>query len=121
MHKTILAAALALGLGGCLTPTPAPSPATPVASAIDPYLVAGTQALIHAEAAYTVAARATTAAVRSGVIPASYAPYIREVNQYANAALDAGGRAQSGADKLRHASMVRLMTDRLRSLLPGGG
>lgn len=120
MRRILMAAAMALGLAAC---TPAVEGgggvnSTPTVTTADHLMVEATQALIVAENSYTVVATAATAAVKAGVVPAASAPALRALNTQANAALDAAGRAQSGAEKLRHVGGLRAVTDRLRALIP---
>lgn len=119
----VLAAALALTACGQAPPLedlPRPDPQEQGSVAGDAVLAHGTQALIAANNTYTVVATGVATAARAGLIPARYGPTLRELNRQINEALEAGGRAQTGADKLRAAGIVRLLTERLRSFLPGG-
>ena len=127
MRRLMLVAALALGLAACTPDTGGGGVnSTPVAAATDHLMVEATQALIVAENSYTVTASAAATAARAGAIPASLVPTVREINRQANKALDAAGKAQSGAEKLRHVAGLKELTAKLRSFVPipflrGGG
>lgn len=126
MRRLMMMAVLALGLAACTPSDPGGVVSTPAPVTQNDLMVKATQALIVAENTYTVTATAATAAVKAGVVPAASAPTLRSLNEQAGRALDAAGKAQTGAEKLRHVGGLQLITDQLKRLIPtrflrGGG
>jgi len=115
MRALLIAAALALSACG-LTAPPDSVGSAPAASVVDKAMVEATRDLIHANDAYTVVATATAAAARSGVIPASAAPRLRQINTDINLWLDRGYAAQTVADRVWATKMVTGLTAQLSAL-----
>lgn len=119
MRSLIIAAALALSACGIGATSPPDTAGGTVATVVDQAMVQATRRLVNANDAYTVVAVAATAAARNGLIPASKAGELRELNRDINTWLDRGYLAATAADRLHAATQVEGLTARLRALTGG--